>query len=136
MRVIKFVVLLSALLLAATLLLEEVLQMYQKNMLRDNPKALTLLEDEANKGNINAAFLLATAYKNGKLGDVDIKKSIHWYKVAAHHQDPDAMLMIGWMYYKEPTNLEANLKKARYWFKKAASHGVEEAIEMLELLHR
>ncbi len=108
--------------------------MYQKDQLRGNASALALLEKEASQGNQNAAFLLATAYHNGKAGEVNVAKALHWYKVSAHNGDADAMLMLGWIYYKQPNNLEVNLRKARYWFKRSASRGVEEAVEMLDLL--
>jgi len=59
---------------------------------------------------------------------------MYWYKVCAKNGDSDAMLMLGWLYYKDKKQSAINLKKARYWFKKAASHGVDEAVEMLEIL--
>jgi len=139
MKAIKYIlytVIFSAVLFAAQLLLEDVLQMYKDNELKDNNKALELLESEAKRGNINASFLLATAYRNGKAGSINIEKSIYWYKIAAKNNDADAMLMIGWLYYKNPRHLNSNLKKARYWFKMAASRGVDEAVEMLELLRQ
>jgi len=137
MKTIKlflYMSILTLVLFGAESLLSEVLKMYQKNELKNNYSALELLKDEAQNGNTNAAFLLATAYKNGKAGVVDINRAIYWYKVSSENGDADAMLMLGWLYYKEPKNLAINLKKARYWFKKAASHGVDEAVEMLELL--
>jgi len=139
MKVIRRLLYISAfsvILFAAQLFLDDVLKMYQNNELKSNHEALKLLEDEAKNNNTNAAFLLATAYKNGKAGFVDINRAIYWYKVSAESGDADSMLMLGWLYYKEPKNLSVNLKKARYWFKKAALNGVDEAIEMLELLHR
>jgi len=133
-RFFLYTAIFSVVLLGSQLLLSEVLKMYQKDQLKNNLSALEVLKDEANKGNTNAAFLLATAYKNGKAGVVDINKAIYWYKVASDNGDADAMLMLGWLYYKQADNLRVNLKKARYWFKKAASHGVDEAVEMLEML--
>ena len=61
-------------------------------------------------------------------------KSFYWYKQAAILGDPDAMLMLGWLYYKGTSKLKIDIRKAKYWFKKAALQGVDEAIEMLELL--
>ncbi len=108
--------------------------MYQNDTLRDNPSSLAYLESQAKEGDVNAAFLLASAYYNGKAGRVDTQKAFYWYKKSADMGDSDAMLMLGWLYYKNPTNIEANTKKARYWFRMAASKGVDEAAEMLELL--
>ncbi len=137
MKTIKlflYATLFSMALFAASLVLSEVLKIYQNDELKNNVEALELLKYEAKNGNNNAAFLLATAYRNGKAGVVNLNKAIYWYKISADNGDEDAMLMLGWLYYKEVKNLDINLKRARYWFKKAASHGVDEAIEMLELL--
>jgi len=139
MRAIKY--LLGSLLIAATLygvgnLLKAVLLMYQNDTLRDNPASLVYLESQAKEGDVNAAYLLASAYYNGKAGSVDIQKAFYWYKKSADLGDSDAMLMLGWLYYKDPRNIEANTKKARYWFRMAASKGVDEAAEMLELLNQ
>ena len=139
MKVIKlflYTTIFTVILFGAQLLLSEVLKMYQNNELKNNISALKLLKDEAKKGNTNAAFLLATAYRNGKAGVVNLDKAIYWYKISANKGDGDSMLMLGWLYYKEPKALDVNLKKARYWFKKAASKGVDEAVEMLELLRK
>ncbi len=121
-------------LIAAQNILKEVLLMYQNNTLKENVSAVAFLESQAIQGDVNASFLLAIAYSNGKAGRIDIVKAMHWYKVSAKHGDADAMLMLGWLYYNESKNLELNLKKARYWFRLAASNGVEEAVEMLRLL--
>jgi len=133
-KIFLYISIFGVIVFAAQLLLDDVLKMYQNNELKNSHEALKLLEDEAKNNNTNAAFLLATAYRNGKAGVIDINRAIYWYKISAKSGDSDAMLMLGWLYYKEPKNLNINLKKARYWFKKAASNGVDEAIEMLELL--
>lgn len=137
MKIIKlfiYTLTLSVVLLGAQSLLSDVLKMYQDNKLKNSSSALELLREEAKSGNTNAAFLLASAYKNGKAGVVDINRAIYWYKVSSENGDADSMLMLGWLYYKKQNNLQVNLKKARYWFRKAASHGVDEAVEMLEIL--
>jgi len=131
MKTIKLILLISVTLLALGSVLKEVLLMYQNDTLRDNPSALELLEEEAKQGVPNAAFLLATAYRNGKAGTINTKKAFYWYQKSAKMGDSDAMLMLGWLYYKK-----SNIKKARYWFRQAASSGVDEAIEMLELLNQ
>jgi len=114
--------------------IEYALSLYKNNKLSQNETALKELKTQALSGNINAAFLLATAYKNGKLGKVDLEKSYYWYKQAALHGDGDAMLMLGWLHYKGSPHIAVNIKKAKFWFKQAAALGVDEAIDMLELL--
>jgi TPR repeat protein len=74
MKIIKLIALTCAttlVLFAAQLLLSDVLKMYQNNTLKDSLTAFELLEKEANNGSNDAAFLLATAYQNGKIGTVD-----------------------------------------------------------------
>lgn len=137
MKIIKllfYTAIFSIMLFGSQLILSEVLKMYQNNELKNNQSALELLEKQAIAGNINAAFLLATAYRNGKAGVIDLNKAMYWYEVSADSGDGDAMLMLGWLYYKAPKALDVNIKKAKYWFNKAASKGVDEAIEMLEIL--
>lgn len=121
-------------LIGATNFLNEILQMYENDTLKENLSAIHYLEQKANEGDSNATFLLATAYKNGKLGKIDLAQSYFWYKKLALKGDADAMLMLGWLHYKNKTDLKTNLKKAKYWFKKAAAQGIDEAIEMLKLL--
>ena len=133
MRLIK-VFLIFYTVLAAQLLLEEVLQMYRNDTLRNHTQAFALLQNEAASGNANAMFLLATAYRSGKAGRVDMQKAYYWYKKAALSGDSDAMLILGWLYYKQNGNVKSNTDKARYWFKEAAMLGVEEAVEMLHIL--
>lgn len=135
-KILLYTFIFSIALYGAQLLLSEVLQMYKNDELKNNTQAIKLLKSEALVGNENAIFLLATAYKNGKAGEIDIKKAMHWYRVAAKNGDTDAMLMLGWLYYKDSNNLNVNLKKARYWFREASLSGVEEGVEMLELLRR
>jgi len=132
----RYGLLIAPVLFAAQILLNDALKMYQNNTLKVHPEALDLLETEAKHGSIDAAFLLATAYRNGKAGVVDYTKAYQWYKIAAEQGDADAMLMLGWIHYKQIKNAKSNLEAARYWFKKAAAKGVDEAIEMLELLER
>lgn len=133
MKAIKLL-LIATLLYAAQYILGEVLQMYRDDTLKTDPSAIAFLREQADLGDADAAFLLATAYRNGKTGQIDLNKARRWYRHAAYLGDADAMLMLGWLYYKEPKNLPSNLKKARYWFRKAAEEGVDEAVEMLSLL--
>ena len=114
--------------------LRHALELYKNNQLHNNKKAVENLIQQANNGDTSAEFLLACAYKNGKLGKVDLEKSFYWYEKAATNGDPDAMLMLGWFYYKGSTNLNIDIQKAKYWFDMAASQGLDEAIEMLALL--
>ncbi len=128
-----------SLLIAITLIavesaLEYALKLYETNTLSQHPDAIETLKKEAHSGDNSIAFLLASAYKNGKLGDVNLDEAFYWYRTAAQRGDPDAMLMLGWIYYKGTATIAIDIDKAREWFRKAASKGLDEATEMLELL--
>ncbi|MEA2099165.1 MAG: tetratricopeptide repeat protein [Campylobacterota bacterium] len=122
-------------LFATSLLIQNALKMYQNNTLIENPKIIKKLEKSAKNNDIDASFLLATIYKNGKTGVVDYDKSFIWYKNAAKLGDSDAMLMLGWIYYEGKISQGTNIEKAKYWFSQAANLGVEEAVEMLNILN-
>lgn len=125
----------SMTLFSAGLILQEALKMYQENTLKDHPEAINSLIDAANNNNSDAAFLLATSYKDGKIGTVTLQKAYDWYLKAAKLGDGDAMLMLGWLYYKGELFGGSNINKAKQWFSKAADKGIDEAIEMLEILN-
>ena len=65
------VLLISLTLLAAGTLLQEALRMYQNNTLKEHPEAVAALRQAAEKGNTDAAFLLGTSYREGKIGRKD-----------------------------------------------------------------
>jgi len=134
MKAFKFSLFLSLTLYALSSTLTLALQYYENNTLNKHKESVEQLKAQAKNGDNSAAFLLATAYKNGKLGPANLQKAFEYYKLSAVHEDPDAMLMLGWLYYKGTPFLQVDEKKATYWFKKAAQKGVVEAAEMLELL--
>jgi len=124
----------SITLLASTLVLEKILQMYQNSTLSQHPEAVKFLITQADT-DADAAFLLATSYKDAKIGPANLNEAYKWYTKAAKMGDGDAMLMLGWLYYNGKLFGSSNIKKAKYWFTKAADKGVDEAIEMLEILN-
>lgn len=130
----SYIIIIAMSLIALESALEYALTLYQNNTLHENAKAVETLKKEALGGDNSAAFLLASAYKNGKIGEIDLDEAYIWYLIAANRDDPDAMLMLGWLYYKGTQKLHVNVEQAKYWFEKAAAKGVEEAVEMLELL--
>ncbi len=125
---------LSLSLIATGIALEEALKLYQNDTLKSSPYAIEALKESATT-NSDAAYLLATSYKEGKIGDIDLELAYKWYLQAADSGDGDAMLMLGWLYYKGDLFGSANVSKAKYWFYKAAELGIDEANEMLELLN-
>lgn len=120
-------------LFGATMLIEQILQMYQDDTLHNNPQALASLETIAQE-NSDAAYLLATIYMEGKAGRVNLQKAYRWYLKAAKKGDGDAMLSLGWLYYKGELFGQSDQNKAKYWFAQAAQNGIDEANEMLDIL--
>ena len=108
---------------------------YQENSLREQSVLIAKLENLAYKEhNKDAAFLLATAYKNKVLESSHKNNALKYYRLAAKENDHDAELMIGWLYYEGRVYLKADTAKAKYWFKKASDAGVIEATQMLNML--
>ncbi|KAG4301539.1 hypothetical protein PCANB_001815 [Pneumocystis canis] len=72
---------------------------------------------------------LAYAYEHGILGcEIDPKKSISWYMLAAEKGNPDAELgLSGWYLTGAEGILEQSDKKAYLWAKKAAEKGFTKA---------
>ena len=120
-------------LFAAQEILREALAAYRDDTLGSRPALMEQLEKEAAKDR-NAAFLLATVYKNGKAGPRDEEAAFRWYREAAGMGDPDAMLMLGWLYYRGSETVRRNDRKAAYWFRRAADLGVDEAVEIVRML--
>ena len=108
---------------------------YQEKSLKGNTTLINALENLAeNNQNVDAAFLLATAYKNDILEEDKRKNALHWYLLAAQENDHDAELMIGWLYYEGRFYLKKDIKEAHKWFKKASDSGLLEATQMLNML--
>ena len=112
-RRVFFLLLAAALLFAAGSVIVEVLAAYRADTLKNEPRLLEALEKEA-----------------------DEEEAIRWYRQAAGRGDPDAMLMLGWLYYKGTPTLRPNERKAAFWFRQAAALGVDEAVEILEMMER
>ena len=64
-------------------------------------KARRLLEEASEKGNREAAALLARMFDEGTLGKVNRPQAFQYYLLAAQRGDPGAMLMTGLFMQKE-----------------------------------
>jgi TPR repeat protein len=56
-----------------------------------------------------------------------------WYERSANLGDKDAMLSVGWLYYKGE-DVTKDLEKAKNWFQKAADLGDQEALQMAQFI--
>ena len=131
--------LLSLLLFAdsADLLIQDAFNAYKNHTLAHKQQLLQQLQHLALKEhNLDAAFLLATAYKNGVLEETAHDNALKWYRIAAEQGDHDAQLMIGWLFYQGTSYLQKDIKKAKQWFQKASDGGLIEATQMLNMLNR
>ena len=122
-------------LLFASDIFKEALSYYYDEDSSTNAKAITLLEQVAKEGSVDAAFLLGVAYDRGGIAKEDKAKALKWYIQAAHLGDVDAMVLSGWFYYKGE-GCKKDLKKAYMWFEKAHNLGDAEAKEMMDLIEQ
>ena len=74
-------------------------------------------------GNRTATHNLAVAYANGRYGlQVDKKKAVSLYLVAAKSGFAESQNNLGWMYYKGEGTAK-NISEAIYWVTRAAEQG-------------
>lgn len=81
-----------------------------------------LLEVLAQKGHIQAQYLLATQYDAGLGVEKNVRTSFYWYKKAAKAGIDVAQHNIA-VAYAQGNGIEANLSKAITWWKRAAKAG-------------
>jgi localization factor PodJL len=90
-----------------------------------DPKAVDTLKMVANQGYAPAQYKLGLIYKGdeGKLAPVDKAQARTWIKRAAEGGVPNAMFMLGSMYYNGEGG-EQDRSTAAMWFRKSAERGV------------
>lgn len=93
----------------------------------------------AEHGDVNAQMQLGEAYKTGTDGvEVDLTKSMKWFRKAADQGNPHAMFMVGkllWSGISIFRNIEEDEKNAIKWYRKAAEQGYGEALFTLGQFH-
>ncbi|MCV6608101.1 MAG: sel1 repeat family protein [Campylobacterales bacterium] len=126
----------SGLVIASTTLgfLEALSILKSKNETRfeDAKRSLEIL---AEKNDVQAAYLLGYFYKNKEYKNYDLEKSHSYFLKAAKLGDKEAMLIIGWNYYKG-IGCKRDLKNAKHWLEKLSIMGDEAAKEMLLFIYR
>lgn len=80
-------------------------------------KARRLLEEASEKGNREAAALLARMFDEGTLGKVNRSQAFQYYLLAAQRGDPGAMLMTG-LFYAEGGLVPKDVRIAEQWIRK------------------
>lgn len=88
----------------------------------DYDTAVKEFEPLAERGNVDAQFILGFMYASGEGVAQDYKAAIKWYKLAAEQEHDKAQYNLGVMYY-EGQGVTQDYKAAIEWYKLAAEHG-------------
>lgn len=73
-------------------------------------------------GSIKAIAELGYCYFKGYGVEIDYQKAIHYYEIAANHNDKVGQRRLGYC-YDEGFGVKKDYKKAVYWYEKAAMQG-------------
>ena len=87
--------------------------------------AVTALRDRASQGDVEAQFLLGSAYYNGEGISKDLPCGINWWKRAAEQGHAKAQLALGTKPYMpiDRLGIPAYLPDAVHWLRLAADQG-------------
>ena len=100
----------------------------------DYKTALSIFEDLAKKGDIEAQYNLGVMYYNGYGVRQDYKKAIEWYEKAATQGIADAQYNLGVMYVKGE-GVRQDKKIAKEYFGKACDGGYQKGCDNYKLLN-
>lgn len=93
------------------------------------------MEIEANKGDLDAQYGMATVYRRGDAGwPTDQEKAVEWYRKAALAGHRASQNSLGIMYLMG-TGVEQSDQQAIEWFKKAVAQKSPEAMQSLGLMY-
>ena len=101
----------------------------------DYKTALTIFEDLAKKGDIDAQYNLGLMYDNGYGVKQDYKKAFEWYEKAANQGYAKAQFNLGLMYVKGE-GVRQDYKRAKEWFGKACDGGYQEGCDAYKILNQ
>ena len=79
---------------------------------------------------MNSQLACASIYEEGRGTEMDLKRALSWYELAAKQGSVEAQLKCGCMYCGGRADIR-NPKKARRWLEAAAENGSEEAKKLL-----
>lgn len=108
---------------------------WAEEVLRDSPKALSLIEASAKLGNIDAMYFAASELAQGDLVPRNAKKSFYWYRRAAKKGHGEAQYNLAIMFL-EGDGTEKDLDAFKRWIKKSAARGESLAIETIVNCYR
>ena len=101
----------------------------------DYKTALTIFEDLAKKGDIDAQYNLGVMYREGGGVRQDHKKAIEWTEKAANQGDVDAQYNLGIM-YDNGEGVKQDKKIAKEWFGKACDGGYQKGCDEYKKLNQ
>ncbi|HEU5359724.1 MAG TPA: tetratricopeptide repeat protein, partial [Candidatus Deferrimicrobiaceae bacterium] len=87
---------------------------------------VSLLIENAKKGDPKAQYGLAERYMKGEGVEKDVAKAEQWYRKAAEKGVADAQSTLGKM-YRNGEGVPKNSDEAAKWYRKAAEQGVSDA---------
>ena len=101
-----------------------------KGVPENERRAVELLKDSAERGNVNAMYQLGNAFTFGNetprmVADSDVEAA-QWYYRAAKLGNADAQYSLG-LLFMAGKGLEKNTKEATYWMQEAAKRGHKDA---------
>jgi len=89
---------------------------------------------EAKKGDRDAQYQVAWAFKNGKGVGVDLAQANHWFLQAAQRGHTAAQFQIAYA-YAEGTGIRRDIRKAIRWYQHAAADGSIAAMNNLGVIY-
>ena len=101
----------------------------------DYKTALTIFEDLAKKGDIDAQYNLGLMYDNGYGVKQDYKKAFEWYEKAAKQGYANAQFNLGAV-YDNGEGVRQDKKIAKEWFGKACDGGFQIACDNYKILNQ
>lgn len=104
-----------------------------------NSDAMDALKNSAQLGYPGAQTLLGWMYEHGRLskrGRPDFDTALHWYKLAAAQDYPEAILSIGRFYLEGAGELRRNSETAAQYYSRAANLGYPPAETALGELYQ
>ena len=98
------------------------------------PDDIEKLRLSAEAGNIDAAFFLASCFKNGWGTEVNPEEAFRWFSYAAEGGDPVSMIALA-NCYQEGIGTEADPAKALEWDLRAAEAGDPSAMRLVGMAY-
>lgn len=81
---------------------------------------------QAEQGDVQAQYELATMYEKGKGAEQNIDEALKWFNKAAENGHIGSMVDLGW-FYQNGQYVEKDINKAIDWYEKAAEQGSSQA---------